>query len=86
MRKGKTKSGFEFEIAEETLESWELLETINEVEDEPLKVVKLINLLLGTEQKKALIKHLGGKPSIFEMNAAITEIFNACKSDETIKN
>lgn len=86
MRKGKIKCGFEFEIADETLESWELLETINEVEEQPLKIVKLVTLLLGDGQKKALIKHLGGKPSVAEMNAAITEIFDVCKSDESIKN
>lgn len=86
MIKGKTKSGFEFEISAETLESWELLELINAVEDEPVKIVKLVTLLLGNEQKKKLIEHLGGHPSIQQMNAAITEIFDACKGDETIKN
>lgn len=86
MRKGKTKDGFKFEIADEVLESWELLEAINEVEEEPFKIVKLVTLLLGTEQKKRLIEHLGGHPSVTQMNEAITEIFNAAKSDESVKN
>lgn len=86
MRKGKTKSGFEFEIEDSTLESWELLEAINEVEDNPVRIVKLVNLLLGDEQKKALVKHLGGRPSVADMNAAVTEIFDVCKSDASIKN
>lgn len=86
MKKGKTKSGFEFEIAQEVLESWELLETINEVEDNPIRIVKLVTLLLGTEQKKKLIEHLGGHPTTVQMNEAITEIFNLCKENDNIKN
>ena len=76
MRTGKTKSGFEFEINNDVLESWEFVELLAETEDNPLKSVALLKLLLGEKQANELKKHLGGKPKAAEMFNALTDIMN----------
>lgn len=83
---GKIGCGFEYKIDREVLESWEVLEAINEVEDNPVRIVKLVNVLLGEKQKKSLIKYLGGHPSAKEMSDAITEIFHNAKENAEAKN
>ena len=52
MIKGKTSSGFEYEIAEGSLNNYELLESISELDENTLVLPKVVNLLLGKEQKK----------------------------------
>jgi hypothetical protein len=79
MYKGKTSFGFEFEIPETALDNMELIEIMSEVEDNPLLFTKVVNLLLGKEQKKALYDHLrreDGTVPIKAVSEAVTEIFN----------
>lgn len=86
MKIGRTESGFEFSIDEAVLESWELLELVNLVEDEPIRIVRLVDFLLGTDQKQRLIKFLGGRPSVPTMNKMVTEILNEARKDTEVKN
>ena len=83
---GKISCGFEYKIDREVLESWEVLEALNAVEDNPIRIVTLVNVLLGEKQKKMLVKHLGGHPSVQQMNAAVTEIFHNAKENVEAKN
>ena len=48
--KGKTKTGFKYEITGERLENYELIESLSEVDENPLLLPKTVNLLLGKEQ------------------------------------
>lgn len=77
MKAGTTKSGFKFEVDAEILESWDFVELLAEVEDNPLKSVALLKMLLGDKQVLALKEHLGNKPKATEMLGALTEIMNA---------
>lgn len=75
--KGKTESGFEFEIEKAQLDNYELFEAIAELEEKPMTITKVIKLLLGDEQKKRLVDHCRGEngiTSIESMNNEITEI------------
>lgn len=56
--KGKTSTGFKYEIDEQALDDMELLEVFAEVDENPLLLPKLLNMLLGKEQKEALYDHL----------------------------
>lgn len=80
MIKGKTKSGFEYEIPDENLNNFELLEAIAEVDENPLIVPKLLHLLLGKEQATKLKDHLRTEKGMVpteKINDEITEIFES---------
>lgn len=78
MIKGKTSIGFEYEIAEDVLNNYELAEAIGEIDTNPLAITKIVNLLLGNEQKNALkeaVRDENGIVSVTELTNQITEIF-----------
>ena len=78
MIKGKTKSGFLYELDKERLNNYELLEAIEELEENPLVLSRVVNLLLGKEQTKKLKDHLRTEKGIVpteKMSEEITEIF-----------
>ena len=78
MIKGKTKSGFSYELNKERLNNYELLEAIEELEENPLVLSRVVNLLLGKEQTKKLKDHLRTENGIVpteKMSEEITEIF-----------
>mgnify|MGYP007033979686 FL=1 len=57
--KGKTPSGFKFEISERRLNNYELLELIGEVDEGNGQAFpKVLKLLFGEEQAKAFKDHL----------------------------
>lgn len=50
----KTKSGFEIEMEESSLDNMELVDTLDEMnEGNPLAISRLVPLLLGKEGKKS---------------------------------
>lgn len=74
---GKTESGFEYNISKERLNNYELAETLGELEENPLLMGKVVNLMLGKEQTKRLKDHLRTKDGFVPselMEAEITEI------------
>lgn len=80
MLHGTTKSGFDYEISDERLENYELAEAIGELEENPLIIPKVVNLLLGKEQAKVLKDHVrteNGMVPPEKMTDEITEIFQA---------
>lgn len=52
MIKGKTSSGFAYEIDERRLNNFDLMEAISKVEGNPIHVVSVVNLLLGEDAQK----------------------------------
>ena len=78
MIKGKTKSGFEYKISEEALNNYELLENISELDDNPLALTKVVDLLLGKDQIKKLKDHVRTEKGLVptdKLSSEITEIF-----------
>lgn len=85
MLKGELKSGFKFEIEDSRLNNFELLEVLSEVDANPLLLPKLLKMLLGDEQKKALLDHLRDKNGMVPskgVSEAVMEIFQT----EKVKN
>ena len=79
MYKGRTSTGFEFEVADTALDNMELIEVMSEVEDNPLLFTKVVTMLLGKEQKKALYDSLrreDGTVPVKAVSEAVTEIFS----------
>lgn len=84
--KGKTSTGFEFDIEDERLDDMELVDIMAEIDENPLLMPKLCKMLLGEEQKKRLYDHLrseDGRVPIEATTNAIQEIF---KSPGDLKN
>ena len=78
---GTTSSGFTYQIDENVLQDYELLEAIAETETNPIMITRVVRLLLGDDIDK-LKKHVrdeNGRVSIEKMNVEITEIFEAQK-------
>lgn len=79
MIKGKTTTGFEFEIDETKLDDWELLEKFNAIDKgETGMFVDVANDLLGKKQMEKLKKHVKksvGKVSVTGMVAELSDIF-----------
>lgn len=78
MLKGKTKSGFKYEIADENVNNYELFEVMAEIDENPLLLPKLLKMLMGEEQKQALVEHLrgdNGKVTMEAIQSAVAEIF-----------
>lgn len=81
MIEGKTKSGFEFKLEEDTLDDWELFEDLTAVEEgESTKIIGCAKRILGNEQYNRLKEFLrdeNGKISTTAMSNAISEIFGS---------
>ena len=78
--KGKTSTGFEFDIEDERLDDMELVDIMAEIDENPLLMPKLCKMLLGEEQKKRLYDHLRREDVRVPIEAttnAIQEIFNS---------
>lgn len=87
MIKGKTSTGFEFNVDERIKDDWRIIDAIVDSESEDasvkLKASKtLVDLILGKD-KERMIKHITDNNDGFctsdALLAEITEIFNAIK-------
>lgn len=75
--KGKTPSGFKFEISERRLNNYELLELIGEVDEGNVQAFpKVLKLLFGEEQAKAFKDHLREEDGII-LNEKIADELKA---------
>lgn len=83
MLTGKTKSGFEFKINEEILDDYDFLELLCKIDEgETTLVIKMVDHLLGAEQKEKLKEHVRtatGRVSAKKLLEETMEIFNATK-------
>lgn len=86
MIKGKTKSGFEYKIPKENLNNYELVETLGEVEENPLLIARTVNLLLGKEQANKLKEHLRIKNGIVPTDKISEEIMEIFENQKETKN
>lgn len=87
--KGKTASGFKFEVDDRIIDDWRLLEAVSDTTSEDSIVqmnglVKCIRLMLGDNGLNDLKDHIaksndGYIPST-KMSAEVTDIMNACKA------
>ncbi len=88
MVKGKTKSGFEYEIDELKIQDQRVLDYIVDVEDGRVESVsRLIRLILTPEQKNALYAHCADESGRVPPERTTEEIFEILKnSGEEAKN
>lgn len=79
-QKGTLENGFVYEVDENVLDDMRLVDAIAEAEGEnPLKVSKVVTMVLGDEQKERLYKSLEnetGRVPVKVAMDALMEIFN----------
>lgn len=86
---GTTSSGFHYELKEEELDNYELLEVLSEIDNgDNSKLSVMLEMFLGKEQKEALKNHVrslsgNGKVSAAKIFSEVAEIFENTKE---IKN
>lgn len=86
MIKGKTKSGFEYEISKRRIENYELIEALSEVDVSPLLLPKTVNLLLGKEQAIKLKSHLRDADGLISTDKLTDEIMDIFQGQKETKN
>lgn len=88
--KGKLSNGFKFEVDVDVFNDMELIEAIAASEgDDPLRIVEVLERILGKEQKKALydsIRDENGRVRVDAVEEAINEIMTAVSEDAEGKN
>ena len=78
--KGKTSTGFEFEIDPAVMDDMELIDALVEMTDnKPLAFSTACTKILGKDQKKALYDHLrkDGKVPVQAVSEAFAEFIDA---------
>ena len=87
MIKGKTSSGFNFEISKDVINDYELVENLGELEDNPLILGKIVRQILGKEQTSKLKDHVRNENGIVPTNKMTQEIIEIFKNaGEETKN
>ena len=83
MIEGKTSCGFAYQIEETAFDDMELVDAIADLEENPAEISKIIRLMLGDEQKKALYEKVRtpeGRVPVKAVMQAVEEIFSAKNS------
>lgn len=75
-----TKSGFKISMNPDVADNMELLDALAQANDDGISIVKVANMLLGTDDKRRLYDHLrtdDGRVPMEPFMAEIEEILNS---------
>ena len=82
---GVTKSGFNYSIPQKNLKNYELVEALGEVDNNPLVLPRILNLLLGKEQTQKLKNHLRDDDGIVDTDKITAELEDIFKAQKKLK-
>lgn len=86
---GTTKSGFKFDVDKAVVDDMELVDALSELQEgNGLATSKIVKMILGEDQKKALYDHLrgeSGRVSTTAVSTEVTEILNSI-GEKVVKN
>lgn len=82
--KGKTSTGFAFEITQERLDNYELLEAVAEVDKNPAVLPTVINLMLG-DKAQDLKDHVRTETGMVPTGKLMQEVEEIFKSRTDLK-
>ena len=87
MIKGKTESGFKFEISKDVINDYELVENLAQLDDNPLILTTIVKQILGKDQANKLKDHVRNEDGIVQTDKMTKEITNIFQnSGEETKN
>lgn len=81
-----TRSGFNYTLSADTLNNYELIEVMAEVDSNPMLFPKVLKLLLGEEQKQALQDHLRTESGIVPLDKLRDELMDIFNTNQETKN
>lgn len=81
-----TNTGFAYEINQEALDDWELLEKLRFIDEDPGYIVDVAYTLLGSEQVEMLKEHVRKTDGRCTASAMMREINDIFKGGKEIKN
>ena len=85
--KAKLKDGFEAQISEDTLNSWEFLELLSDIDEgEYGLIVKAARMLLGKEGVELLKEHIRTEDGKVLADAMVNAISELMESANELKN
>lgn len=84
--RGTTESGFEFEVKEEALNDWELVEYMDDMEENPQHIIRVAKKLLGKEQYEQMKEHCREENGIVNFRNMTAEIIDILHSNSKTKN
>lgn len=84
--KGKTKSGFKYEIDEENADNYELLEALADIETDPFATTRVVNLFLGKQEAMRLKNHIRSESGIVSATKLVDELKEIFNSISATKN
>lgn len=74
MIQGKTSSGFEYQLGDNTMNNMELVDAMAELGEDPFAISRVCLLLLGKEQRKRLYDHIRAEDGTVPAQAMGEEI------------
>ncbi len=84
---GKTSTGFAYEVEDEVLDDYELLELLNEADKGNAgAMLDTVEYVLGKKQKEALKSHIRNEKGKVSAKRMITEVMEILKSHGAGKN
>ena len=87
---GKTKAGFEYQIHDDVLDDFEVLELVGAVDESITALPKLLTAVFGADQKKAYNEHMRnpktGRISTQAVLEDIENMFEDLNSEPETKN
>lgn len=87
MIKGVTNSGFAFELDDDVVDNYEMLDALVKVDrGETTYIVDVVDSLLGEEQKEKLMKHIRNEKGRVSASGMIKETFEIFEKCKEIKN
>lgn len=87
--KGKTSTGYKFDVDETILDDIEFLEKIADAFNDGFTMFRVIEDLLGKDGKKRLYDHVRndkGKATLSAVSDELGEIFDALSKEPSTKN
>lgn len=84
--KGQTSTGFKFEISRRRLNNYEIVEYLSRLEDEPLLLPKIVEMILGIKQTELLKNHVRDEDGIVDTEVISKELEEIIKSQGQLKN
>lgn len=84
--KGKTESGFKYEINKDVANDYELVEMLGEYEENPFILSKIVNKVLGQEQNVKLKEHCRNDSGVVQTDKMMKEIMGIFNSASETKN
>lgn len=87
MIKGKTRSGFEFQLDENVMNNMELIEGLAAVDQGDITALpKVLVKLLGSETKEALYNHVRSEDGRVPIDLLVKEVKEIFSASKEIKN